>query len=1036
MLSNSRRLSVEKDVRSKLGRLPETLKQQYAIIYRDIIESEPSTASIARKTFSWILAAQRALSIEEFISAVAFDDDGHYHADLDVSRVLDICRNLIVVVSTDDSHSNQSLQVAHLSVKEYFLDMPDFSSERIHTTAMLRCLQAFNAKSLVERRFDSTEEDMVDTMRKYSIYMFEHAELSELARSSSPLATIMNAFLFDEKFYRTSALQAWIDNVERNIRSREDPKAADLDGWALDRYQPFPGEGFYFICNYGLLSIIEIWANNLELLRRHFEDFALDLAVMKYKYAIVEWLLERIPFDAGESSIYTSALSSAVFNGKVIFVDLFLKNGADPLACGDEGYHATPWSRVSQASGLGIFQSLLFTIERSCDERPERYSGLAFDWRVEALYNALQKGWTEAIEILIEHGADVYSRTFTASRWWDPAYSKGSTTLQVAIECSSHATVQTLLKVASKSTSGAGRPKEVASTRAHFETWVNFLDQQGRSALHYLKERKFGTSDENESIMKLLLAHKADPTICSSDGTTAIHAAASIGSLDMIHILQKMGLDIHTRTNSGATTLHAAAGGSHSTYRVVRFLIREGLDPLDQDQECRTSLHYAALSCNVSALTALCETLLDTKPITKSSSHDPTAFSPSAPNANATNDLAFPSQTSLNADLKGNTPLHLIGSELIDSLGKMGHHEKDGQASQIVDTMRILLDLGIDINRRNNAGKTPVLKLVSSYSYDRHVPGPESKIINEIVKVLLTNGADPSIPDLRGRTPLHCATSLWHEPMELLLRTGADIEAKDCDMCTPLHLFSREADATATRYLLQNGANPKARDTNHATPFHYAAQNAMFPKLISLLIRTEADINTVDDSGSTPLHVAARACEESAVLTLLERAGAKTDFIDNCGATALHYAAQNRWDYSGIISSFAEHDADVNAADDLGLTPLHRAAMNGRAENVQKLLRAGAVPEIFDDYGVTAMQLAAQEASVIHEEELLNEYKWDGNDFLRAWYYLYKAMVDRGSEKKVQSLSRRLKRSQSVILRADQTWGRFSHVRAEEIRRL
>jgi hypothetical protein len=67
MLSNSRRLSVEKDVRSELGGLPADLKQQYAIIYKDVLESAESTASIAQRVFSWILAAQRALTVEELL---------------------------------------------------------------------------------------------------------------------------------------------------------------------------------------------------------------------------------------------------------------------------------------------------------------------------------------------------------------------------------------------------------------------------------------------------------------------------------------------------------------------------------------------------------------------------------------------------------------------------------------------------------------------------------------------------------------------------------------------------------------------------------------------------------------------------------------------------------------------------------------------------------------------------------------------------------------------------------------------------------
>src|SRR6266536_3549154 len=91
-LSNPRRLSLEKDVRSELGKLPPDLKDQYMMIYRDILYFASFSASAAKRTFSWILAAKRVLSTEELVAAVAIDEAGHYHEDLDAPLLLDICR--------------------------------------------------------------------------------------------------------------------------------------------------------------------------------------------------------------------------------------------------------------------------------------------------------------------------------------------------------------------------------------------------------------------------------------------------------------------------------------------------------------------------------------------------------------------------------------------------------------------------------------------------------------------------------------------------------------------------------------------------------------------------------------------------------------------------------------------------------------------------------------------------------------------------------------------------------------------------------
>lgn len=138
MLSTNH-LAVE-DIRLKIGQLPDKLKDQHDSIFGEIMCSRPATASIAQKTFSWLLAAQRPLTCNEHIAAVALDDDGYYHADLDCPRLLDICRSLIIESSYDTASHMKCFKFAHLSVKEYFEEHPTFTRQTIHLTVVLRCL--------------------------------------------------------------------------------------------------------------------------------------------------------------------------------------------------------------------------------------------------------------------------------------------------------------------------------------------------------------------------------------------------------------------------------------------------------------------------------------------------------------------------------------------------------------------------------------------------------------------------------------------------------------------------------------------------------------------------------------------------------------------------------------------------------------------------------------------------------------------------------------------------------------------------------
>jgi uncharacterized protein len=81
-----------------------------------------------------------------------------------------------------------------------------------------------------------------------------------------------------------------------------------------------------------------------------------------------------------------------------------------------------------------------------------------------------------------------------------------------------------------------------------------------------------------------------------------------------------------------------------------------------------------------------------------------------------------------------------------------------------VDYVRRVVQTGIDVNHVNDPGWTALLEAV--------VYGDDSWRYQEIVRILLAAGADPTIADAEGRTALEHATSRQQQEVARILRGG------------------------------------------------------------------------------------------------------------------------------------------------------------------------------------------------------------------------------------------------------------------------
>jgi ankyrin repeat protein len=179
--------------------------------------------------------------------------------------------------------------------------------------------------------------------------------------------------------------------------------------------------------------------------------------------------------------------------------------------------------------------------------------------------------------------------------------------------------------------------------------------------------------------------------------------------------------------------------------------------------------------------------------------------------------------------------------------------------------------------------------------------------------------------------------------------------------------------------LLEAGASVKLRTLmDGATALHCAASKGHV-QCVEILLRHKAFVKTFDKQGNTPLHLAAWHGHDEVVQMLLD-AGANLSAKNNERKEAIEYA--RNWKHESTVKLLLRaakegplHRAalegnaelverllgggeDVSMGSDSSGTPLHRAAYGGHNQVVQILLRNGADPDAKTHNGATALQIA------------------------------------------------------------------------------
>lgn len=486
-----------------------------------------------------------------------------------------------------------------------------------------------------------------------------------------------------------------------------------------------------------------------------------------------------------------------------------------------------------------------------------------------------------------------------------------------------------------------GLDKQVAALiAAHVP--VNATDDTGGTALSWAVIRN------NQNIVARLLKAHADPNKPDANGVTPLMLAVDVGQPEIVRMLLAAGGDVRLARPTGETLLMSAV--RIGSVDIVRRLLARHVDVNGRDDRYQqTALMWAAGKPQIMRL--LLDAGADVKATSRRWETMTTNYSPVVSTVGNTG-IPWLYDNEYRAQAGGNTPLIFAVQK-----GDM-------------ESVKILLDAGADVNQASADGTTPLLAALY-----RFVPNSTLQDHNQrgtfggvslhpdiaMANFLLDRGAKAIATDRAGYTPLHAAV------MGLLKfnRIGVIVAGLDNsgdasrlpDPRAPRQPVGQEEGMALVTRLLAMGADPNAA-THDSTPGPLGA----------------VKINPAPP-GSTPYHLAA-ASGNADLVNLLAAKGGDANKLRKDGHTPFTVAVMSN--NLPVVQALMAHGADLtmiyNPSDKVpdpvksiaeirkNQTILHLAAIAG-AYRVVPVLAAHGVPlDAKNDHGETALDLAdAQE---------------------------------------------------------------------------
>jgi len=427
---------------------------------------------------------------------------------------------------------------------------------------------------------------------------------------------------------------------------------------------------------------------------------------------------------------------------------------------------------------------------------------------------------------------------------------------------------------------------------------------------------------QDATAVKALLKQRADVNAADVDGTTALQWAAHWNDVDTVKALLAAGAKANAASRYGVTPLHEAA--SIGSAPIVNALLRAGAAADPTYGEGETPLMLAARSGNLEAVKLLVEAGANVNAAEKFRGQTALMLA-------AVENHAEIVQALVNAGAQVNArTAEYTFQNLTGGAGGIIHDRPQGSLTALILAAR---QGSIEAAGRLIAADADLNASEPQYGFT----ALQTAIFNghyALAQQLLEKGANPNDGSLYIVMEMRNLATYSNRPNPADSERGVS------------HL-------DVSKLLLDKGADP----------------NAVYLKTIPPR-QAQGNINVV--AGATPLYRAVRAIDLAGAQLLLDR-GANPSLAIKDGSTPMMAAAglgaprggdeevteaSDRNDPIDVMKALIAKGANVNAANDAGMTPLHYAAQRGSDRIVEFLASQGARFDLKNKQGRTPSELA------------------------------------------------------------------------------